>query len=40
MTYPLTNIPKTLWVKVKAKATAEGHTIRFVLLKLLSEYVK
>lgn len=38
MTYLLRNIPLHLWRKVKDRAKAEGHSIRWVILKLLTEY--
>lgn len=40
MTYLLRNIPLPLWRKVKDRAKDEGHSIRWVILKLLSEYLE
>jgi hypothetical protein len=36
----LRDIDPALWAKVKARAVEEGHTLRWVLLKLLAAYVK
>ena len=40
MPYPLRDVPPKLWAQVKAKAAEEGHTIRFVILRLLMRYVR
>lgn len=39
MTYLLRNIPDDLWIRVKRRATREGHPLRFILIKLLERYV-
>ena len=39
-TYTLRAIPPELWAAVKAKADAEGRTLRAVLLRLLVAYVQ
>lgn len=39
MTYLLRGIDPALWARVKAKATAEGHSLRWVLLLLLRAYI-
>jgi hypothetical protein len=38
--YLLDKIPATLWAKVRAKAKREGVSVRAVLLRFLSEWVK
>jgi hypothetical protein len=38
--YLLERIDPELWEAVKAKAEREGHTVRWVLLMLLAEWVK
>ncbi len=38
--YMLERIDPELWDAVKAKAEQEGHTVRWVLLQLLEEWVK
>lgn len=40
MTYLLRDVPDDLWRKVKAKAALKGDSIRAVLLKFLTQYVK
>lgn len=40
MTYLLRNIPDELWIRVKQRATREGHPLRFIILKLLEHYAK
>jgi hypothetical protein len=40
MTYLLRDIPDDLWRKVKAKAALKGDSIRDVLLRFLTTYVK
>jgi hypothetical protein len=40
MTYLLRQIPDDLWVLVKRRAAAEGHSLRFIVLKLLEAYVR
>lgn len=40
MTYLLRDIPDDLWRKVKSKAALKGETLRDVLLKFLTQYVK
>ena len=40
MTYHLRDIPVALWRKVKMKAASDGVTIRQVLFKLLTEWVR
>jgi plasmid stability protein len=40
MTYLLRDIPDDLWRKVKAKAALKGESIRDVLLRVLTQYVK
>jgi hypothetical protein len=39
VTYPLRNVSATLWRAVRAKAKSEGHTVRFVIERLLQSYV-
>lgn len=39
MTYPLKRLPPKLWAQAKQKAAREGHTMRWVLLRLLEAYV-
>jgi len=39
-TYILRAIPWDLWKQVKAKARAEGRTIRWVILRLLAVWVR
>lgn len=39
MTYLLRNIPDELWIRVKKRAARDGHHLRFVILKLLEQYV-
>ena len=36
----LRQIPDTLWVRVKQRAAMEGHSLRFIVLKLLEAYVR
>ena len=38
--YNLRGIPVDLWKRVAAKARAEGHTMRWIILKLLEAWVK
>lgn len=38
--YILKNIDTTFWLKVKARAKKDGHSLRFVLLQLLDRYVR
>lgn len=38
MTYLLRNINPELWARVKARAQAEGHQVRWVLLRFLESY--
>jgi hypothetical protein len=33
-------IPDELWLQVKRRAYAEGHTLRFIVLKLLEFYAR
>lgn len=40
MTYLLRDVPDDLWRKVKAKAAANGETLRDVLLRALTDYLK
>lgn len=37
--YLLRSVTEDLWKKVKARSLHEGHSIRFVLVKLLEHYV-
>ena len=39
MTYPLRDVPEALWKRVKQTAASRGHSIRYVLLRLLDAYV-
>jgi hypothetical protein len=39
MTYLLRDIEPRLWRDVKTRAEREGHSIRWVLLQLLTRYV-
>jgi hypothetical protein len=39
MTYPLRDVPEALWRKVKQTAARNGHSIRYVLIRLLEEYI-
>ncbi len=39
-TYILRGLPRDLWRRVKARASREGHTIRFVVMKFLASYAK
>lgn len=38
--YPLRKIPDDLWNKVKRRAAREGHTLRWIILKLLACYAE
>lgn len=38
--YILRNIDPRLWERVKARADAEGHPLRWVLLRLLTKYAR
>lgn len=40
MTYLLRNIPDDLWVRVRQRAVREGHSLRFILIKLLERYAR
>jgi hypothetical protein len=40
MTYLLRAIDPELWAAVRARATGEGRTIRYILLTLLQRYVQ
>lgn len=40
MTYLLRDIPDDLWRKAKSKAALKGESIRDVLLRVLTQYVK
>ena len=40
MTYLLRTIPDDLWARVKARAQKEGHTIRYIIVTLLKQYVR
>lgn len=40
MTYLLRDVPDDLWRKVKAKAALKGDSIRDVLVRFLTQYVK
>ena len=40
MTYLLRSIPDDLWVRVKSRALREGHSLRFILCKLLEGYAR
>ena len=37
--YYLTGIDKKLWASAQAKAQKEGHTMKFLIVKWLTEYV-
>lgn len=39
MTYLLRGIDPALWAAVKARAATDGHTIRWVIVTLLTRYV-
>lgn len=39
LTYLLRGIDPILWRRVKAKAAAEGHSVRWVVLTLLQRYL-
>ncbi len=36
----LRNIPDDIWVSVKQRAEAEGHSVRWVILQLLTRYAR
>jgi hypothetical protein len=38
VTYLLRNIPDDLWIRVKRRATKDGHPLRFIILRLLERY--
>ena len=38
-TYLLRGLDPALWAAVKARATKDGHAIRWVIVKLLERYV-
>lgn len=40
MTYLLRDVPDDLWRKLKAKAALKGESMRDVLLRLVTNYVK
>jgi hypothetical protein len=39
-TYLLRDIDPGIWQRVKARAKADGHNLRWVLLRLLESYVE
>lgn len=40
MTYLLRDVPDDLWRKVKAKAALQGESLRDVLVRALTDYLK
>jgi len=36
--YLVRNIPDDLWIRVKRRAAREGHSLRFIIVKLLERY--
>ena len=40
MTYLFRDVPDDLWRKLKSKAALKGESIRDVLLRLVTQYVK
>lgn len=36
--YLLRDIDETLWKRVQARAAKDGHTLRWIILKLLTHY--
>jgi hypothetical protein len=38
--YILRNVDQGLWAKFRARATAEGHALRWLILTLIDYYVK
>ena len=40
MTYLLRNIPDDLWIRFKKRAAREGHSLRFIIVKLLERYIQ
>ena len=40
LTYLLRDIDDKLWSAVKKRATNEGHSIKWVIVQLLTKYIK
>lgn len=38
--YTIRSIPDSLWKRIKVRAAQEGHTLRFIIIKLLTGYAE